>query len=112
MIPNGVRRHRWLIYPAWILFCAALAFALRNSEDPSRRHGRILSNDAAVLAVNLLRHVDRAKYRDYEAVHVAWEGNRWIVLCDRVPHTALRDAVVVELDGRDGRVLGLRKPVN
>ena len=112
MIPNGVRRHRWLLYPAWILFCAALAFALRNSEDPSRRAGRILSNDAAVRAVNLLRQVDRARYRDYEAVHVAWETNRWIVLCDRVPHTALREAIVVELDGRDGRLVRMRKPVN
>ena len=94
------------------MLCAALAFALRNSEDPSRRTGRILSNDAAVRAVNLLRHVDRARYRDYEAVHVAWETNRWIVLCDRVPHTALRDAVVVELDGRNGRVVRIRKPLN
>jgi hypothetical protein len=107
-----VRRHRWLLYPAWILFCAALAFTLRNSEDPSRRRGRILSNDAAVRAVAVLRQTDQARYRDYEPVHVAWEGNRWIVLCDRVPHTALSEGVVVELDGRDGRVLGIRKPVN
>jgi hypothetical protein len=112
MIPTGVRRQRWLLYPAWILLCAALALALRNSEDPARRQGRILSNDAAVRAVNVLRQVDRTKYRHYEAVHVAWEGSRWIVLCDRVPHTALRDAIVVELDGRDGRLLRLRKPVN
>ncbi len=111
MIPNRVRRHRWLLYPAWILFCAALAFALRNSEDPSRRHGRILSDDAAARAVAVLRGADRARYRDYEAVHVAWETSRWIVLCDRVPHTALREAVVVELDGADGHLLRIRKPV-
>ena len=101
-----------MLYPAWILLCAALAFALRNTEDPSRRRGRILSNDAAVRAVVALRQLDRARYRDYEPVHVAWESNRWIVLCDRLPHTALREAVVVELDGRDGRVLKIRKPVN
>jgi hypothetical protein len=112
MIPNGVRRHRWLLYPAWILLCAALAFALRNGEDPSRRQGRILSNDAAVLAVAVLQHVDRAKFRDFEPVHVAWEGNRWIVLCDRLPHTGVREAVVVELDGSDGRLVRMRKPVN
>ena len=94
------------------MLCAALAFAVRNSEDPSRRNGRILSNDAGVLAVNYLRHVDRTRYRDYEAVHVAWETNRWIVLCDRVPHTALREAVIVELDGKTGGVVGVRKPVN
>jgi hypothetical protein len=107
-----VRRHRWLLHPTWILFCAALAFALRDTEDPSRRRDRILRNDAAARAVAVLRQTDRARYRDYEPVHVAWERNRWIVLCDRVPHTALREAVVVELDGRDGRVLQVRKPVN
>jgi len=107
-----VRRHRWLLYPAWILFCAALAFALRNSEDPSRRRDRILSNDAAARAVAVLRQTDRARYRDYEPVHVAWERNRWIVLCDRVPHTELTAGVVVELDGRDGTLLRIRKPVN
>jgi hypothetical protein len=112
MIPDRVRRHRWLLYLAWILLCAALAFALRNREDPSRRRGRILSDDAAVRAVAILRQNDRARYRDYEAVHVAWEGSRWIVLCDRVPHTALREAVVVELDGVDGRLLRIRKPIN
>jgi hypothetical protein len=109
---NGVQRHRWLIYPAWILLCAALAFGLRNSEDPSRRAGRILSNDAGVRAVAALRQLDRGRYRDFEAVHVAWERGRWVVLCDRVPHSALREAIVVELDGRDGRVLKFRKPVN
>lgn len=107
-----MRRHRWLLYPAWILFCATLAFAFRNSEDPSRRRGRILRNDAAARAVAVLRQTDGATYRDFEAVHVAWERNRWIVLCDRVPHTALRQAVVLELDGRDGRVVRIRKPVN
>jgi hypothetical protein len=108
---EGVRQHRWLLYPAWILLCAALAFALRNSEDPSRRAGRILSNDAGLRAVALLRQVDRARFRDYEPVHVAWEVDRWIVLCDRVPHTALREAIVVELDGRNGRLVRMRKPV-
>jgi hypothetical protein len=112
MIPNGVQRHSWLLYPAWILLCAALAFGLRNGEDPSRRAGRILSNDAGLRAVALLRQVDRARFRDYEPVHVAWEVDRWIVLCDCVPHTALRDAVVVEVAGKDGRLVRMRKPVN
>ena len=107
-----MRRHSLLLYPAWILFCAALAFALRNSEDPSRRRDRILRNDAAARAVAVLRQTNRALYRDYEPVHVAWEGSRWVVLCDRVPHTALAEGVVVELDGRDGTLLRIRKPVN
>ncbi len=117
MIPR-VRRHFWLLYPLWILLCAGLFFALRNREDPSRRSDRILSNDAAVRAVVILRQSDRARYQAYEAVHVAYAGRgeggrraRWVVLCDRVPHSALRDTVVVELDARDGSLLTIRKPV-
>ncbi len=114
-----MRRRFWLLYPAWIALCAVLAFALRSSEDPSRRRDRILSDDAAVRAVAILRHANRARWGGYQAVHVAWAGRgeggaeaRWVVLCDRVPHTALVEAVVVELDGRDGRLLRIRKPVN
>lgn len=110
-------RRYWLFYPAWILVCAVLFVALRGAEDPSRRHGRILSNDAADIAVRLLRR--QPQFRGYEAVHVAYAGrgeggntNRWIVLCDAVPHTALARAVVVELDARDGRLLVIRKPIN
>jgi hypothetical protein len=109
------RRYFWL-YPAWIAICAALFFGLRGAQDPSRRHDRILSNDAAVLA---LRALPKARYAGYEAVHVAYapkgEGGdraRWIVLCDRVPHSALQDAAVVELDAKDGALLAIRKPVN
>ncbi len=101
---TAMRRRYWLLYPAWIALCAILFLALRHSDDPSRRPGRILSNDAAVRALAILHRPG------YEAVHVAGEGNRWIVLCDRVPHTALRDAVVVELDARDGHLLMMRKP--
>jgi uncharacterized protein (DUF2252 family) len=114
-----VRRHYWLLYPLWIVLCAGLFFALRHREDPSRRHDRILSNDAAVRAVTFLRQNDRARYSGYEAVHVAYAGRgeggtvgRWVVLCDRVPHTALHDAVVVELDAASGSLLTIRKPVN
>ena len=117
MIPR-VRRRFWLLYPLWIAICAVLVFALRNSEDPSRRHDRILSNEAAVRALAILRKVDRPRYNGYEAVHVAYAGRgeggraaRWVVLCDRVPHSALRDAVVVELDAGDGSLLTIRKPV-
>ena len=117
MIPR-VRRHFWLLYPLWIVLCAVLFFALRDHEDPSRRHDRILSNDASVRAIAILKQTDRARYAAYEAVHVAYAGRgeggrvaRWVVLCDRVPHTALRDAVVVELDAQNGSLLTIRKPV-
>lgn len=113
-----MRRHFWLLYPVWIVFCAALFFALRHSEDPSRQHGRMLSDDAEARAVALLHTRDPIRFAGYEAVHVAWAGRgegggrgKWIVLCDRVPHTALRDAVVVELDAHDGTLLTIRKPV-
>ena len=117
MIPR-VRRHFWLLYPLWIVLCAVLFFALRDHEDPSRRHDRILSNDASVRAIAILKQTDRARYAAYEAVHVAYAGRgeaggaaRWVVLCDRVPHSALHDAVVVEIDARNGSLLTIRKPV-
>jgi len=116
MIPR-VKRRYWLLYPAWIALCAVLFLSLRHSDDPSRRPGRILSDDAGVRALSILRSNDATRFRDYEAVHVAYAGrgeggdaSRWIVLCDRVPHTALRDALVVELDAVDGHLLGIRKP--
>jgi hypothetical protein len=105
-----VSRRYWLLYPAWIALCAILFFALRGAEDPSRRHGRILSNDAAEIAVRAL--TQQPRFRGYEAVHVAYEANRWIVLCDAVPHTALARAVVVELDAANGRLLAIRKPIH
>ena len=114
MITN-VRRRFWVLYPLWIAICAALFIALQHRPDPSRPHGRILSNDAALRAVAILQ---QRGLRGYEAVHVAYAGggeggtaNRWVVLCDRVPHTALRDALVVELDAKTGALLTLRKPV-
>jgi hypothetical protein len=147
-----MRRAR-LLYPLWMAICAVLFIALRGQEDPSRRPGRILSNDAAARAVAILRsggpqakgwsglqakgwsgglqpadgglkaaapHAALSSpYRGYQAVHVAYAGSgeagptaRWIVLCDRVPHTALAAAVVVELDAKDGRLIRIRKPVN
>ena len=68
-------------------------------------------------AIAILRTADRTRFAGYQAVHTAWasrgEGgsaNRWVVLCDRVPHTAMREAVVVELDGRDAHLLTIRPP--
>lgn len=111
------RRWQWFLalYVSWIVLCAILFFSLRHAEDPSRRAGRILSNDAGDRAVSILR---ARGIRGYEAVHVAYaargEGgreNRWVVLCDRVPHTALEHAIVVELRAADGSLIGIRKPV-
>jgi hypothetical protein len=119
MIPAVTTRNRRFagLYATWTLLCALGFFVLRGAEDPSRRSGRILSDDAAVIAVNVLRRTDPARFLRYEAVHVAYAGRgeggpvaRWIVLCDRVPHTALEQAVVVEVEAKRGSVLGVRKP--
>lgn len=106
-----------VLYILWIALCAVLFFALRGLEDPSRPKGRILSLDAGRRAIAVLRAQDRARYREYEVVHVAraraGEGgreDRWVVLCDRVPHTGLKEAVVVELDRETGALLRIRKP--
>jgi hypothetical protein len=96
--------------------CAVLFVALSGLEDPSRPKGRILSIEAGnrALAVAAQRG-----WRDVSVVHVArarrGEGSaedRWIVLLDRVPHTRLRQAVVVELGVEDGQLLRIRKPLS
>ncbi|HEU4523032.1 MAG TPA: hypothetical protein VFT12_13575 [Thermoanaerobaculia bacterium] len=117
-MPDRRRRPFWPLYIAWIFFCAMLFLALRNAEDPSRRSGRILSSEAARIAIETLRDRDPQRFRDYHAVHTGWaragEGapeRRWVVLADRVPHTGLREAVVVELAGEDGRLLRIRRPL-
>lgn len=90
------------IYLAWIAVGGLLFVALRGMEDPSRPEGAILSIEAGqrALAIGEARGL-----RGYEVVHVArarkGEGaaeERWVVLLDKVPHTDLRHAVVVEVD--------------
>jgi hypothetical protein len=110
-----VNRRFGLIYVSWIALCAALFIGLSGAEDPSRRRDRILNNDAAAKAQQILR--SDARFRGYEVVHVAYanrgEGGaeaRWVVLLDRVPHSALHEARVVELRARDGKLLGIRTP--
>ena len=104
----------WPLYLGWIALCAILFVALSGLEDPSRPTGRILSIDAGhrALAIAHARGL-----RQHHVVHVArarkGEGgsaDRWIVLLDRVPHTRLQEAVVVELGVEDGRLLRIRKP--
>ncbi len=106
-----------LIYTGWIALCAILFAALSGAEDPSRRHDRILSNDAGVVAQRILQKNDHV-YLGYDVVHVAYAGKneggtepRWVVLLDSEPHSALHKAVVVELRASDGRLIRIRKPV-
>jgi hypothetical protein len=113
-----VPRRSWWLYPAWIALCGVLFFALRGAEDPSRKHDRLLNTEAGEKAIAILHTRDPLRYSDYEVVHVAWaakgeggEANRWVVLCDHAKRSGLHNAVVVELEGRDGRLLVVRKPV-
>ena len=100
-------RRFWLLYPAWILVCAILFVALSGLEDPSRPKGRILSIEAGVRALDIVRERGLS---GYEVVHVARNEDRWVVLVDKVPHTRLREALVVELKVEDGTLVRIRKP--
>lgn len=104
------------LYAAWILLCAVLFVAFSGMEDPSRPRGRILSIEAGARALRFARASDPARFAAYHVVHVArarkGEGGdraRWVVLLDRVPHTRLREAVVVELGLEEGELLGVRR---
>jgi hypothetical protein len=106
-------RHWWPFYLGWLAVCAILFVALSGLEDPSRPQGSILSIDAGTRALAI---AGEQGLRGYAVVHVAkarkGEGgdqDRWVVLLDRVPHTRLRQAVVVEV-GLDGRFLRMRRP--
>jgi hypothetical protein len=104
---KAVYRRFWLLYPAWIAVCAILFVALSGLEDPSRPKGRILSIEAGVRALDYARERGLA---GYEVVHVARNDDRWVVLVDKVPHTRLREAMVVEVKVEDGTLLRIRKP--
>ena len=102
----------------WIALCAILFVAFEDLEDPSRPSGQIQSIEAGRRALAILRARDRARFADYEIVHVARarqrEGgtdDRWIVLLDRADRTRLREAFVVELRAADGELLRIRRPV-
>jgi hypothetical protein len=97
---------RWL-YPSWIALCAILFVALGGAEDPSRPKGRILSLEAGRHALAI---AEQRGLRGYEVVHVARNADRWVVLVDKVPHTSLREALVIELRVEDGTLLRVRKP--
>ena len=109
------RRRLWPLLLGWLALCAILFFALRGLEDPSRPKGRILSIEAGQRALVIARE---RGLRDLEVVHVAraraGEGgkeDRWVVLLDKVPHTSLNEAVVIEMRSSDGRLIQMRRPV-
>lgn len=116
MPPMPRPRRWWPLYVGWIALCAILFVALSGFEDPSRPTGRILSIDAGRRALAIAQ---QRGLRDYSVVHVArarkGEGapeDRWVVLLDHVPHTSLREAVVIELSVENGQLLRVRKPLS
>jgi hypothetical protein len=109
-------RRWWPLYLGWLALCAILFVGTSGLEDPSRPTGRILSIDAGARALTI---VAERGMRGYSVVHVArakkGEGaaeDRWVVLLDRVPHTRLREALVVELGVGNGQLLRIRKPLS
>ncbi len=110
------KRRYAAIYAVWIVLCAAAFLALSRAEDPSRRSGRILNDEAGVIAQRLVR--DRGpEFRDFEVVHIAWASKgevgpeaRWVVLLDSKRHSGLSRAVVLELRAEDGALLRVRRP--
>ena len=107
-------RRVWLVSIGWIFLCAILFVALAGLEDPSRPQGRILSIEAGQRALEIAR---ARGLRELEVVHVAraraGEGgaeDRWVVLLDKAPRTRLREAIVIELDSRTGKLLRIRRP--
>ncbi|HYI09390.1 MAG TPA: hypothetical protein VEK57_10000 [Thermoanaerobaculia bacterium] len=113
-LPFRRPRRWWPLYLGWLVLCAILFVALAGLEDPSRPTGRILSIEAGRRALAIARE---RGLRDLEVVHVAGaragEGaaeDRWVVLLDKVPHTKLQEAVVIELDRETGELIRVRKP--
>lgn len=111
-----MKRRYSVVYTLWIAICAVLFLALSRAEDPARRSGRLLNDEAGEIATRLVQ-ARGGEYRGYEVVHIAYASRgetgpepRWVVLLDGVPHTALQKAVVVELRASDGKLLRVRKP--
>ena len=106
-------RRLWPFYLGWIALCTTLFIVFGGAEDPARPEGRILSIDAGYRAQEIAR---AQGLRGYEVVHVAraraGEGgreDRWVVLLDRVKHTELKEAVVIELNAATGTPIKIRK---
>ena len=113
-----LNRRFWVFYPLWILLCALLFVALRDAEDPSRPGERIHNDEASRRAIAELRRADPQRFADFTVVNVAYarpqetgKPAHWIVLADRRDRTALRDAVVVELDAVTGKLITIRKVI-
>jgi hypothetical protein len=107
----------WLVYPAWILVCAALYFLLRGLPDPSQPAGRLGRSEAGKRAEAYLLAHDPLRFAGFEAVHAAHSPAgevgpeaRWVVLCDHPSGEKLLEAMVVEMRATDGQLIRIRRP--
>ena len=111
-----IQKRFWILYPAWILVCAGLFFALRGAHDPSRPDDRLPGDDAGARALQTLQRMDAHRFASYEVAHVAYSPRgelgdraRWVVLCES-ESSGLSGGVVVELDAYTGKLLRIRPP--
>jgi hypothetical protein len=103
-------------YPVWIGFCAILFLLLRGAPDPSRPADAFWTEKAAEISLEALRRDPSGRFDEYEILHVArvrrgeltMEGPRLLVLADHRRRSGLREAVLLELEGTDGRLLSYR----
>lgn len=100
-----LREKFWVTYPAWVGVCALILVAVHDMEDGSRRRTRISNGRVADLAISLLKENHGSRFEDYTVAHVAYarkgeigETSRWVVLSDQEDRTALRHAIVVEIE--------------
>lgn len=113
---NAGRGRFWLVYLLWILFCGALFTALQGAPDPALPDGRLEEKQAILIAEAILR--GRQELAAHQLVHAAFSPNgelgdesRWIILFS--PQAGrLQNAVVVELSGREGRLIRMRRLPN
>ena len=99
----------------WWIACLAAINALRGVPF-AERDQPITMEVASEIAIEELRAVDPDRYEDYVVLNAAYSKSgelglepRWIVLCDDIDRTGLREAVAMDIDSETGRVLRIRK---
>lgn len=112
-----IEKRYWVVYVVWIAISAAMVGGTVYLPDASRPSGRLDTEEASKRALEELHEMDPQRFGAYDVVAVAGSGRgelgpeaRWVVLCDRSDRSALSEAVVVELDAGDFRLIRVRKP--
>ena len=115
-VKDARRRFYPALYPAWIVVCALLFLVLRDAPDPSRPSGRMTPAQARVTALEYLAKYDAARFGTYHVIDAAVyrdvqrDERVWVVICDSTPRSALKRAVIVDLEADTGEVVRTRRP--